>query len=332
MTDETAKSDQPVLVTGVGGFIGSVVARQLLDHGRTVVGVDNLNEYYDVRLKQHRLSLLTSDRFQFYLLDIEDQTAVERLFQRYSFSAVINLAARAGVRYSVINPHIYFTTNVIGNLNLLELARHRSVPKFVLASTSSLYAGQQLPFREDLPVNEPISPYAASKKGAEVTCFTYHHLFGIDVSIVRFFTVYGPAGRPDMSIFRFIRWIDNGEPIQLFGDGQQARDFTYVEDIARGVIASLAPVGFEIVNLGGGRNPVAMSDIIGRLENLLGRKAIIDQQSAHAADMAATWADITKAGKLWDWRPEISIDEGLRRSVAWYRDNKNLADVIELGG
>jgi nucleoside-diphosphate-sugar epimerase len=317
-------------LTGAAGFIGAFVARRLLQDGCRVVGIDNLNDYYDVRLKQHRLDELVAMGLEYQTLDIEDRAKLEPLFETHPFDAVINLAARAGVRYSVINPHVYFTTNALGNLNLLECARHHGVRKFILASTSSLYAGQPMPFREDLPVNEPISPYAASKKAAEVTCYTHHKLFDLDVSIVRFFTVYGPAGRPDMSIFRFIRWIDNGEPIQLFGDGQQARDFTYVDDIARGVIAALAPTGYQIVNLGGGQNPITMLEVISQLERLLGKKAKLEVHPAHAADLTATWADISKAYSLWNWQPTTSLADGLAQSVQWYRQHRALACAISV--
>ena len=221
------------LVTGVAGFIASQVTTQLLAAGHTVFGVDNLNDYYDVRLKKHRLEQLNlvpgHGQFHFMQMDIEDLSACDRLFEGRKFSVIFNLAARAGVRYSMLNPHVYMSTNAIGTLNLLECMRKYEVKKMVLASTSSLYAGQPMPFTETLPVNTPISPYAASKKAAEVMAYSYHHLYQLDISVVRYFTVYGPAGRPDMSIFRFIKWIDEGQPIELFGDGSQSRDFTYVE-------------------------------------------------------------------------------------------------------
>jgi nucleoside-diphosphate-sugar epimerase len=206
-----------------------------------------MNDYYDVRLKDHRaMDLREHKNMEFRELDIENLNSLEDLFKKHKFEVVINLAARAGVSYSMENPHVYMSTNAQGTLNILEMMRKYEVKKMVLASTSSLYAGQPMPFREDLPVNTPISPYAASKKAAEVMSYTYHYLFGIDVSVVRYFTVYGPAGRPDMSIFRFIKWIDEGTPIELFGDGTQARDFTYVDDIAIGTIKAMKPLGYEI--------------------------------------------------------------------------------------
>ena len=319
------------LVTGCAGFIGAQVSSQLMAMGHHVVGIDNLNHYYDVSLKRYRLRQLESDDgFDFVEADIEDNSALESLFTRYGFAAVLNLAARAGVRYSIENPHIYMTTNAIGSLNLLEQMRARGISKYVLASTSSLYAGQPMPFSETLPVNTPISPYAASKKSAEVMAYAYHHLYGIDVSICRYFTVYGPAGRPDMSIFRFIKWIDEGTPIELFGDGEQARDFTYVDDIAAGTILALKPVGYEIVNLGGGNDPVSLNTVIGKLEARLGKKALVDTKPFHHADITVTMADISKAKDLLAWTPEVDLDQGLDRSIEWYKTNLDWVSKITL--
>mgnify|MGYP001502277724 CR=1 FL=1 len=265
------------LVTGVAGFIAAKVCEHILDQGDQVVGVDNLNDYYDVRLKEWRLAQLQKnpnvDNFRFLRLDIENQTDLFALFENQgSFDGVLNLAARAGVRYSMENPHVYLSTNAEGTLNLLECMRNKGCNKLVLASTSSLYAGQPLPFAETLSVNEPLSPYAASKKAAELMAYAYHKLYGIDVSVVRYFTVFGPVGRPDMSIFRFIKWIDEETPIELFGDGTQSRDFTYIDDIARGTVAATRSVGYEIINLGGGRNPISLNRLIEILEDLLGNE------------------------------------------------------------
>lgn len=322
---------EEVLLTGAAGFIGWKTAQYLLDQGFRVVGIDNMNDYYDVALKEHRLEVLRNQpNFSFIREDIENLHFLDSVFNNHSIGAVINLAARAGVRYSMENPHVYLTTNSHGTLNLLEMMRKHSVGKMVLASTSSLYAGQEMPFVEALPVNTPISPYAASKKAAEVMAYSYHYLFGIDVSVVRYFTVYGPSGRPDMSIFRFIKWIDEGTPIELFGDGSQSRDFTYVDDIAKGTIKALRKVGYQIINLGGGKNPISMNYVIGKIEEYLGRKAEIERKPFHKADMKATWADITKAGELLEWKPEISLDEGLRRSVEWYLENRGWLKDIRL--
>ena len=314
------------LLTGAAGFIASQVCSELLDQGNHVVGVDNLNDYYDVRLKEWRLQQLknhsNAKNFNFDKLDIENKESLKVLFKNQGpFHAVLNLAARAGVRYSMENPHVYLSTNAEGTLNLLECMRENGCKKFVLASTSSLYAGQKMPFREDLAVNEPLSPYAATKKAGELMAYSYHKLYQMDVSVVRYFTVFGPAGRPDMSPYRFIKWIAEGDTIQMFGDGSQSRDFTYVDDIARGTVAAIQNVGYEIINLGGGRNPVSLNTIISRLEELLGNKAKIDYKPFHIADLMETWADIEKAKNLLGWEPKFSLDEGLEKSVSWYMEN-----------
>lgn len=327
------------LVTGCAGFIGSKVAELLLDAGHAVVGVDSVNDAYDPRLKKWRVDrLLPRADFRFQQADITDFEAMEQRFASDAgadrtppYSAVINLAARAGVRASVDDPWVYYRANCEGTLNLLELCRRHGVAKFVLASTSSLYgAHNPIPYREDADTNCPLSPYAASKKGAEATAYTYHHLHGIDVTVFRYFTVYGPAGRPDMSVFRFVRRIAEGEPIVVFGDGTQQRDFTYIDDIARGTVAGLAPFGYEVINLGGDR-PVRLSTVIDQIGELLGRQPAIEYQPAHPADVDATWANVAKAHKLLDWSPQVPIEEGLRLSVDWYRQNRDTILPLELG-
>ena len=323
------------LVTGAAGFIASQVSKQLLDQGDQVVGVDNLNDYYDVRLKTWRLEQLKAhphaQNFSFAGLDIEDQAKLGDLFQvEGPFDAVLNLAARAGVRYSMENPHVYLSTNAEGTLKLLECMRAKGCKKLVLASTSSLYAGQKMPFTEDLAVNEPLSPYAASKKASELMAYSYHKLYQMDVSVVRYFTVFGPAGRPDMSIYRFIKWIDEGQPIELLGDGSQSRDFTNVDDIARGTIAATQDVGYQIINLGGGRSPVSLNTIISKLEQLLGKEARIDHKPFHVADLMETWADISKAKNLLGWEPQVSLEEGLEKSVQWYLDNQHWLKKVQV--
>lgn len=311
-----------ILLAGSAGFIGSKTAEMLLSKGHTVIGIDSMNHYYDVTLKKYRLkSLKKHKNFKFHRLDIEDRKELAKLFKTNSFDAVLNLAARAGVRYSLVNPHIYFSTNMMGTLNLLDLCKIYSIKKFVLASTSSLYSGQKMPFKEHLPVNTPISPYAASKKAAEMACYTYHFHYGIDISVLRYFTVYGPAGRPDMSVFRFIKWIDEGIPMDIYGDGLQARDFTYVDDIAAGTIKALKRVGYEVMNLGGGAKPYSLNYLIGLVEKELGKKSKRREYAFPKADLVSTWADISKAKKLLDWEPQIDLHEGIRRTVEWYREN-----------
>ena len=304
----------------------------LLELGHQVTGIDNMNDYYDVLIKQHRLKTLEKyPQFSLHTIDIENLSDLGKLFDAQSFDAVFNLAARAGVRYSMENPFVYMSTNAMGTLNLLEMCRHHSIQKFLLASTSSLYAGQEMPFQENLPVNTPISPHAASKKAAEVMAYSYHYLYGIDVSVVRYFTVFGPAGRPDMSVFRFIKWVEEGVSITMYGDGSQSRDWTYVDDIARGTIAAgTKNVGYEIINLGGGRNPKTLNYIIELIEAGVGKKASIDKKPFHIADLKETWADISKAKKLLGWEPEISPEEGIRRTTEWHMKHKEFLRGIKL--
>jgi len=248
---------------------------------------------------------------------------VEKLFKEFRFDAVLNLAARAGVAASLTNPRVYLATNTQGALNLLECMRQSGVRKIVLASTSSLYAGCPLPFTEDQPVNTPLSPYAASKKAAELMAYSYHRMHGLDVSVVRYFTVFGPAGRPDMCIFRFIQCVANGQPIQLFGDGNQSRDFTFVDDIARGTILAAKPLGYEIINLGGGRAPLSLLEMIARIEATLGKKAIIQEQPPMAADIKSTRADIAKAARVLGWEPEVDFEQGLNATITWHQLNNS---------
>lgn len=321
---------QTILVTGAAGFIGSRTSELLLLNNFNVIGVDNLNDYYNVKIKEERLKVLSKHKnFTFHKKDIEDINSIKELFHENNFHSVINLAARAGVRYSLENPFIYCNTNYIGTLNVLDLMYKTGVKKYVMASTSSIYAGSSLPYKENSCVNNPISPYAASKKAAELIAYTYHHQFDIDVSILRYFTVYGPSGRPDMSVLRFIKWIDEEKPIVIYGDGSQSRDFTYIDDIAKGTIkACLTKNDYEIINLGGGKNPISINELITKIEKLIGKKAIRDEKPFHKADVQETWADISKAKKLLNWEPTISLDQGLSETVNWYFKNKNwLSDI-----
>ncbi len=347
------------LVTGCAGFIGAKVAELLLAGGHRVTGIDNLNDAYDVRLKEWRLAqLMGTAGFEFHRTDICDRLALQGLFEQgmhrlplsrgaagqgseseisstallscpsAPFDAVINLAARAGVRQSVQDPWCYFETNVAGTLNLLELCRTHRVNKFILASSSSLYGRDSpMPFCEDADTNHPLSPYAASKKAAEVLCHTYHYLYGIDVTVFRYFTVYGPAGRPDMSLFRFVQWISEGKPVTVFGDGRQSRDFTYVDDIARATIAGLGALGYEVINLGSDE-PVVLADAIRMIEGELGQRACVENRSMHPADVRATWADISKASALLGWRPRQKFADGVHALVEWYRENREWASEI----
>ncbi len=317
------------LVTGAAGFIGSQVCAQLLARGDTVVGVDSLNDAYDVQVKRWRLAQLQGNTgFTFHHLDIARRDQVAAVFAGAPFAAVINLAARAGVRASVEDPWVYFETNVTGTINLLEQCRATGVQKFVLASSSSVYGDKSTrPFHEDANTDAPYSPYAASKKAAENVCYAYHHLHGIDMTVFRYFTVFGPAGRPDMSMFRFVQWISEGVPVTVYGDGKQSRDFTYVDDIARGTILGLKPLGYQVINLGSDA-PVVLLDALRTIETLVGRQAELRFKPAHPADMDATWADVSKAKRLLGWTAQVPFEQGARNLVAWYQANRAWAKTV----
>ena len=320
------------LVTGCAGFIGWKVTELLLADGHTVVGVDNLNDAYDVGMKNWRLSQLqTSPNFQYNCIDICDRDALESVYDE-KLDAVVNLAAHAGVRKSVENPWQFVDVNITGTLNLLDHCQKYKIKKFILASTSSLYgANNTLPFSEDANTDGPLSPYAASKKGAEAICFSYHHLFQIDITVFRFFTVYGPAGRPDMAAFRFVQWISEEKPVTVYGDGKQSsRDYTYLDDIAKGVIAGLKPLRYAVINLGSD-SPIVLIDTIRIIEELVGKKAILSHQPVHPADPDATWANIQKAQHLLGWRPQVSFREGIETVVDWYNENREWAKNISTG-
>lgn len=311
------------LITGAAGFIGSRVADLLMQEGHRVVGVDDLSGQYDVNLKRFRLkSLCKSASFIFREINMENISALKSLFEHESIQAVLNLAARTGVRQSLKDPFSYVNANIIGTLNLLEIMVWNKVNKMVLASTSSLYAGQEKPFTEGFSSNRPISPYAASKKGAEAMAYSYHHFYGLDVTVLRYFTVFGPYGRPDMSIFRFVKAIDQGVPIELYGDGTQSRDFIYIDDVARATIAALKKVGYEIINIGSGKNPTSLNTIIKWIENRLRKRAIINRNFFHKADLMTTCADISKASKLLNWKPEVLLVDGLNKTVDWHIENR----------
>jgi UDP-glucuronate 4-epimerase len=318
------------LVTGAAGFIAARVTEVLLDAGHTVVGIDNLNDAYDVRIKQWRLNRLTGrERFTFYRMDISDRQAVAALSAEHAtFDAVVHLAARAGVRQSVKDPWTFYESNLMGTLNLLELARRQGIPKFVIASTSSIYgANAPLPTPETHDSNHPLQQYAASKKAAEVLCYTYHALYSIDVSVVRYFTVYGPAGRPDLAIFRFVQWISEGRPVKINGDGEQSRGFTYIDDIARGTILALQPLGYEIINLGG-HETITINNLVALIENLTNKKALVVHGPPNPADMLANWANVEKARQLLGWQPQIGLVKGIGALIDWYNQERAWASQI----
>ena len=329
------------LITGSAGFIGARVAELLLRDGHNVTGIDNLNDAYDVRMKLYRLKRIQEHpNFKFFQFDISDrqllgEETTVKLFDENkktgdqpSFDAVINLAARAGVRQSMSDPWVYLATNTTGTLNLLELCQRYAIPKFILASTSSIYgANAPLPTPEEADNNRPLQSYAASKKGAEALCHAYHHLYNLDITIFRYFTVYGPAGRPDMSMFRFVQWINEEMPVKLYGDGEQSRGFTYIDDISRGTIAGLKPVGFQIFNLGG-HEQIKIIDLIHRIEAILGKKASIEQRPAHPADMQANWANVGKANRMLNWEPLVNLETGILELINWYKKERSWASKI----
>jgi nucleoside-diphosphate-sugar epimerase len=316
------------LVTGAAGFIGARTAELLMRDGHTVVGIDNLNDAYDPRMKEYRLHRLQAmPEFSFHVLDISDKSVIGH-FTDQKFDGVINLAARAGVRYSVEDPWVYVESNMIGTLNMLEICRQTGARKFVVASTSSIY-GENPPYPtpESASSSEPLQPYAASKKGAEAMCHAYHHLYDIDVSVVRYFTVYGPAGRPDLALFRFVQWITEGLPVRVNGDGEQSRGFTYIDDIARGTILALKPVGYEIINLGG-HEVISINSLIRLLEEVIGKQANVQYGPPNPADMFTNWADVRKAGRLLGWEPQFGMRAGVEKLVEWYNVEREWASGI----
>ena len=327
------------LVTGVAGFIGSHVAQVLLQRGHTLVGIDNLNDYYEVALKEARLArLLPLAGFTFLKLDIADRAGIEKLFQDHQFDIVINLAAQAGVRYSLTNPHAYIDANIVGFMNILEGCRHAKVKHLTYASSSSVYgANTEMPFSVHHNVDHPLSLYAATKKANELMAHTYSHLYGLPTTGLRFFTVYGPWGRPDMALFLFTKAILSGKPIQVFNHGKMQRDFTYVDDIVEGVVRTADAIAkpndawtgmhpdpatskapYRVYNIGN-HTPVELETLISTLEDALGVKAIKEYLPMQAGDVPATYADVEDLVADVGFKPAMPIEEGVRRFVAWFR-------------
>ncbi|GAP21793.1 NAD-dependent epimerase/dehydratase family protein [Leptolinea tardivitalis] len=317
------------LVTGAAGFIASRVSQFLMDAGHTVVGVDNLNDAYDVRMKDYRLQRLQKQElFNFVKMDISDKDAALALVDKGPYDGVINLAARAGVRQSVENPWVYVNTNVNGTLNMLEVAVRTGTKKFILASTSSIYGSNPpIPTPETASSDYPLQPYSATKKGAEALCHSYHYLHNLDVTIFRYFTVYGPAARPDMVMFRFCQWIAEGREVRVNGDGTQSRGFTYLDDIARGTILGLKPVGYEVINLGG-HQVITINDLIHKVEDLVGKKANVIYQDRHPADVMENSANVDKARSMLGWEPQVSLEEGIPNLVNWYLSERSWVSQI----
>ena len=317
-------------VTGAAGFIASKVCEFLLEENNTVIGIDNFDPVYDLRLKEWRLKRLQAfPQFIFHREDICDYATLQKIFSTNpQVDAIINLAAKAGVRDSVLDPWSYYNTNVTGTLNLLEICKRFTIKKFILASTSSIYGNDApYPTPESTDSSHPLQPYAASKKAAETLSYSYHYLHNLDVSVVRYFTVYGPAGRPAMSMYRFTKWIAEGESVTIYGDGNQTRGFTYVDDIARGTIQALKPVGYEIFNLGG-HQTISINDLVHTFETLLRKKAKLEFLPANPADMNASWADVSKANKLLGWVPQISLEKGIPLLIDWYMQERAWASQV----
>ena len=311
-----------ILVTGAAGFIGSHLVERLLEDGDEVVGLDDLNDYYDPAIKRTNLQgALGHTAYQFHEGDIRDQDLVERLFGAGSFEVVVHLAARAGVRRSIEEPLLYESVNLGGTVVLLEACRRHDVRRFVFASSSSVYGDDTpAPYREDASADHPIAPYPASKRAGELLVHSYHHLHGLEAPCLRFFTVYGPRQRPDMAIHKFSRLIEAGEPIPFFGDGSTRRDYTYIDDIIQGVIGAVRVpgIGYEPINLGESET-ISLADLVSALEEALGKTAILDRQQLAPGDMLLTSADITKAQDLLGYAPTTPLHEGLPRFVKWFK-------------
>lgn len=315
-----------ILVTGAAGFIGFHTTLRLLADGHEVIGVDNLNNYYDVRLKQDRLLMLQQESgFSFIRLDLSDRERVAHLFAESSFDLVLHLAAQAGVRYSLDNPFAYIDSNITGTLTILEGCRHNGVKDLIYASSSSVYgANQKWPSAVSDRVDAPISLYAATKKADELMCHTYSHLFGLRATGLRFFTVYGPWGRPDMAYFRFAKSIIDGKPIDVFNHGDMKRDFTYIDDITSGIVGVVAAHvsgarhGHKVYNLGNNQ-PEQLLQFIGLLEELLGRTAVKNFLPMQPGDVYATYADIDESARDFGFSPSVSLRDGLSRFVQWFR-------------
>ncbi|MBU2524852.1 SDR family NAD(P)-dependent oxidoreductase [Patescibacteria group bacterium] len=314
---------QKILVTGGAGFIGSHTCEKLLKEGYSVVCVDNLNDYYDPEIKKQNIDELSKyDNFKFHKVDTTNYEELEKVFKESRPETIIHLAARAGVRPSISDPLLYSKVNILGTQNMLELSRIYKIENFVFASSSSVYGNSKdIPFKETANVDKPISPYAATKKAGELLCSTYHHLFKIPITCLRFFTVYGPKGRPDMAPYLFTDAIYKGREIQKFGDGSTRRDYTYISDIVQGVIAAAKKkLPFEILNLGN-HQTVSLNEFIETIEEIVGKKAIIKEVSKKQGDVDVTYADITKAQNLLGYKPTTNIADGMKKFFDWYLNN-----------
>jgi len=314
-----------ILVTGSAGFIGSHLTERLLSRGDFVAGIDNFNDYYDPHIKRDNTKIaLKNSNYSLFEIDIRDKGGLESIFKDFSFDVVVHLAARAGVRPSLRDPLLYQDVNIKGTMNLLELTRDHEVPKFVFASSSSVYgSNEKVPFCEADNVDHPVSPYAATKKAGELIGYTYHHLYGFSFAGIRFFTVYGPRQRPDMAIHKFTALIDKGKEIPVFGDGLSRRDYTYVDDIVDGIIRIIdKSTGYAIYNLGDSRT-IGLMEMIQTIEKYLGKKAKIKKLPFQPGDVLITYADITKARTELGYEPKVLFDEGIKKFIHWYLEKSN---------
>lgn len=311
-----------ILVTGAAGFIGTHLTRALLDRGDQVVGLDNFNDFYDPAIKRKNVAGFGDcPGFRLVEGDLRDKDLIFDLFKTESFDSVVHLAAMAGVRPSLEKPDLYFDVNVTGTLNILEGIKQHGKPALVFASSSSVYGGnKKVPFSEEDDVSYPVSPYAASKRANEIMCYTYHHLYALDIFCLRFFTVYGPGQRPEMAIHKFVRRILNGKEIPVFGDGSSKRDYTYIDDIMDGVLKSIDKCkGYRIYNLGESKT-ITLADLIEKIENEIDVKAKIERFGDQPGDVPATYADISRAREELGYAPSVPIEEGLKRFYAWYKE------------
>ncbi len=327
MSDRALPPNSTVLVTGAAGFIGSHAAERLLDEGHRVVAIDNFCDFYDRAWKELNLQSVAErggDRIEVEEVDIVDGDRIASIVQRVRPAAILHLAAMAGVRPSIERPGYYARVNVEGTTHLLEAARRFGVGRFAFASSSSVYGNlDHVPFKESDDVNEPISPYAATKRAGELICHTFHHLYGLPIVCLRFFTVFGPRQRPDLAIHKFTRLIDREQPVPFFGDGSTSRDYTFVADIVDGIRAAVDRIpayGFRIYNLGGS-SPVSLADLVAGIERAMGKPAHLDRQGKQPGDVERTFADVSLAKTELDYAPKVSLEEGLRRFVAWYREH-----------
>ena len=311
-----------ILITGAAGFIGFYCAKKLLQNGVNVIGIDNFNDYYDPKLKEARIKILEKlDGFKLYRLDFSDREKLSVVFKENKIDKILHLGAQAGVRYSLTNPFAYEQSNLAGTLNIFEGARENQIKDIVYASSSSVYGmNKKVPFSETDNVDHPISLYAATKKANELMAYTYHHLYGLNCTGLRFFTVYGPWGRPDMAYFSFTQAILSGKTIKVFNHGDLRRDFTYIDDIVEGVIKCIDnPFPYEVINLGNNQ-PVALLDFIQTIEKELGQEAKKEMLPMQPGDVKETYADIDKAKKLLGYEPKTDIKEGINKFIKWYKE------------